>query len=238
MKMHALRFAVLAMSLAVAPAWASIVVNGNNADRTHDCGGDSAVVNGNRNQLKFRNCASLTVNGNDNAVDGGEVDTITVMGSGNRVTWSGDKPTIVNLGRNNSVGGGGGKGSSSKTSDGDATVSIDSGGVKVGGISVGSDGTISVGGESGSGTGAFVLSQDSQTLTHDCKGGDAQIRGDSNTLRLTDCRTVTLAGDNNTVRAAGVEAVKVVGDNNTVSWTADRAPKISNLGDGNVISRK
>jgi hypothetical protein len=236
MTVHALRFAVLSVSLAAAPAWASIVVNGDNADRTHDCGGDSAVVNGNRNELKFRNCAGVTVNGKDNTVDAGEVDSLTVMGSGNRVTWSGDKPTIVNLGRNNTVGGGSGKGSTGKTSDGD--VSIDSSGVKVGGISVGSDGTISVGGDNSSATGAFVLRQDSQTLTHDCKGGDAQIRGDSNTLRLTDCRTVSVAGDNNTVRAAGVEVVKVMGDNNTVSWTADRAPKVSNLGDGNVISRK
>jgi len=245
MRVQTLGSALFAMGIAAAPAWASIVVNGNSADRTHDCGGESAVVNGNSNHLRFKNCASVTVNGNHNEVDTGDVDAVTVMGSDNHVTWTGDKPTVVNLGRNNSVAAASGGGSSerpakrSRERDGDgATVSVDANGVKVGGISIGSDGSVSVGGESSSGTGAFVLSQDSQTLTHDCKGGDAAIRGDSNTLRLTDCRAVALTGDNNTVRASGVETIKVVGDNNVVSWTADHAPKVANVGDGNVIQKK
>ncbi len=163
--------------------------------------------------------------------------------------FSGGKPTIANLGRNNTVKEGGRadratadrpvKGSGDR-SDRDATIAVDSDGVRVGDVTVTSDGTISRGHRSpeASGGGTFVVNEDSEAITHDCKGGDADIRGDGNTVRLVDCRVVTITGDSNTVRAGDAETLKVLGDVNTVHWSGDREPRISNLGDQNTIVKK
>jgi len=239
MKVELLGLAVL-FAAGSAVAQAATVVNGNDMTRTYDCDGDSAVVNGNRNTLKLENCETVNVNGSQNHVDAGRADAITVLGNGNSVTWSGVKPKVVNMGSNNSVDGAGGsrERSSSRGSNRDGgDVVVDSSGVKAGGVSVGPDG-ISIGPSKSTSGGGLVLRQDSQTLTHDCKGANAEIHSDSNTVRLTDCRTVNISGDNNTVSAAGVESLELSGDNNVVSWSADRKPRIADTGDGNQLAKK
>jgi hypothetical protein len=246
MKIESLGWAALVVgALAASPASASTVINGNSLTRSVDCKGDAAVVNGNRSTLTLRNCSQVTVNGNQNDVNV-STDAVTVLGSNNTVTWTGSKPTVVNMGSNNTVKSGGESSGSDRPSrkasdSGDrGSVTIDSSGVKVGGaggVAVNSSGTITLGGGESSGD-AFIVDDDAKTVVHDCKGGDAEIRGDSNTIRLTDCHKITVSGDANTLRAAGADAIDVLGDANTVSWNGDREPHILNTGERNTIAKK
>jgi hypothetical protein len=225
----------LVLAAASVPADA-VVINGNKASRTYDCKGDDAVVNGNQNALTLHDCQTVTVNGNQNDVSVKSAATIMVSGRSNNVTWNGSKPKIVNVGQNNHVAAGAGSEGTGRNENGDATVDIDSSGVKFGDISIGSGG-IKIR-ENPSASEPFVVSQDAGTITHDCKGGDAAISGSANTVRFVDCHSVDIDGDRNTVHVDGVSVLKVTGDENTVSWSASHAPEISNRGERNTIAKK
>ena len=73
----------------------------------HDCRGGSAVVNGDRNDLTFRNCDQVSVNGNANVVAVRAVKTVLVNGGDNKLTWEqaddGSRPRITDNGRGNTV---------------------------------------------------------------------------------------------------------------------------------------
>jgi hypothetical protein len=78
-------------------------VNGNDQKVKHDCEGGDAAVNGNDNDLTFRNCAAVTVRGNDNRVDAGTPSAVSVLGSDNSVSWreAEEGTKVTNLGSDN-----------------------------------------------------------------------------------------------------------------------------------------
>lgn len=74
---------------------------------SHDCRGESATVNGDRNDLSFRNCDQVTVNGDANTVAVRAVRTLIVNGGDNKVSWEpapdGSRPRITDNGSGNTV---------------------------------------------------------------------------------------------------------------------------------------
>jgi len=76
---------------------------------SHDCRGASAVVNGDANDLSFRNCDQVAVNGDANAVAVRGVQSVLVNGNDNKLTWElaedGSRPRITDNGRGNTVSG-------------------------------------------------------------------------------------------------------------------------------------
>jgi len=94
--------------------------------------------------------------------------------------------------------------------------------------------------ESDDGT-QFALNDNSQTVTHDCKGGQAAINGNKNTLHLKNCAQTAINGNNNTVDVTGVQTLAVVGNDNTVSYhgaAGGPAPTVSDVGSRNKVSGK
>jgi hypothetical protein len=213
-----------------------IAVNGSKISRTYDCERGLAIVNGSRNTVKFLNCESVNVTGSHNQIDAGRATAITVEGDGNTVSWSGVTPRIVDLGRNNTVRAARGSSDDRKspTSDEDTGRGTKTApGAKAATMSMRSDGKMTV-----ARVVKVFVSEDAQTVEHDCKGADAEISGNGNTVRLADCRVVSVLGDRNTVRTDGVETLNLAGAANTVSWNAARKPLISDLGDGNKIMKR
>jgi hypothetical protein len=87
----------------------------------------------------------------------------------------------------------------------------------------------------------FALNDNSQTVTHDCKGGQAAINGNKNTLHLKNCATTAINGNNNTIDVTGVETLAVVGNDNVVSYhgkPGGNAPTVSDVGSRNKVSGK
>lgn len=73
----------------------------------YDCHGASAIVNGDKNDLVFRNCDQVSVNGNRNIVAVRAVPTVLINGDDNKLTWEpaddGSRPRITDNGRGNTV---------------------------------------------------------------------------------------------------------------------------------------
>ena len=92
-----------------APAAGKIRIDQDGRKEDHDCRGASAVVNGDRNDLTFRNCDQVTLNGNANIVAVRAVKTVLVNGGDNKLTWEqaddGSRPKITDNGRGNTVSG-------------------------------------------------------------------------------------------------------------------------------------
>jgi hypothetical protein len=74
---------------------------------THNCHGNPAVINGNRNNLTLQECAGAQINGNNNVIDIAAPAALNVMGNRNEITWSrkadGTGPDISNLGTGNKI---------------------------------------------------------------------------------------------------------------------------------------
>jgi hypothetical protein len=86
----------------------SITVMENDQERTYDCAGGTATIQGNDNVLTLRNCPELVVNGNNNAITlQTGVKLIRALGNGNGITWSqglgGQAPRIESLGSKNDI---------------------------------------------------------------------------------------------------------------------------------------
>ena len=104
--------------------------------------------------------------------------------------------------------------------------------------------------------GDISVTGNKQSGTKDCAGGAATIAGNSNTLTLKNCATVSVMGNkntltlegtsklevpgnNNTVNAGTVSSINTMGNDNTDTYTpgaGGKKPSISNLGSRNKIS--
>jgi hypothetical protein len=89
-------------------------------------------------------------------------------------------------------------------------------------------------------SGGVVVTGRAVTETHDCRGGDAAINGNSSMITLEgECGTVTVAGNSNTVTInAKVRAINAMGRANTVVWSAARnpsAPAVNHVGSQNRV---
>lgn len=75
----------------------------------YDCRGGSALVNGDRNELSFRNCDQISLNGSANIVAVRAVKAVLVNGDDNKLTWElaedGSRPRITDNGKGNTVSG-------------------------------------------------------------------------------------------------------------------------------------
>ena len=86
----------------------AITIEEGDLQRSYDCGGGSATVEGGENRLTLRRCPELTVNGADNRiVMVGPVRLIRLEGNDNTVEWSegegGQAPKVENPGSGNRV---------------------------------------------------------------------------------------------------------------------------------------
>ena len=92
-----------------APAAGKIRIDQDRQRGSHDCRGASAVVNGDTNDLSFRNCDQVSVNGDANAVAVRGVQSVLINGNDNKLTWElaedGSRPRITDNGRGNTVSG-------------------------------------------------------------------------------------------------------------------------------------
>jgi Protein of unknown function (DUF3060) len=86
----------------------AITIEEGDLQRTYDCAGGSATVEGGENRLTLRRCPELTVSGADNRiVMVGPVRLIRLLGNDNTVEWSegegGKPPKVENPGYGNKV---------------------------------------------------------------------------------------------------------------------------------------
>jgi hypothetical protein len=86
----------------------SVTVIENDQERTYDCAGGTATIQGNDNVLTLRNCPELIVNGNSNTLTlQGGVRLIRALGNENQITWSegvgGKVPNVETLGSGNNI---------------------------------------------------------------------------------------------------------------------------------------
>lgn len=88
---------------------AKIRIDQDRQKGSHDCRGASALVNGDANDLSFRNCDQVSVNGDGNTVAVRGVASVLVNGNDNKLTWElaedGSRPRITDNGRGNTVSG-------------------------------------------------------------------------------------------------------------------------------------
>jgi hypothetical protein len=86
----------------------TLTVAENDQERTYDCAGGTAVIQGNDNVLTLRNCPELIVNGNSNTLTlQGPVRVIRALGNENEITYSqgadGKAPNVESLGSGNNI---------------------------------------------------------------------------------------------------------------------------------------
>jgi hypothetical protein len=86
----------------------------------------------------------------------------------------------------------------------------------------------------------FAMNDNGKTVTHDCKGGQAAVNGNKNTLKLVNCAQTSLNGNNNTVDVTGVENLSVMGNDNVITWKSKAGTKgqVADAGSRNKISGK
>lgn len=89
-----------------------------------------------------------------------------------------------------------------------------------------------------------VVAKNSKTITHACKDGKSKvtIAGNKNTVTLTGaCKSVDVGGNKNTVIIAATGELNVMGNKNSITYSKGLGeagqPKISNLGNKNVITK-
>lgn len=238
-----------------AAAAGDIVVSASNQTRTYDCAGGNAVVNGGDNVLTLKNCSKAVINGGDNQVDAGTARAITVLGSGNRVTWTpvaGRGPKVVNLGGDNVVSASAGGGAKQEDDEGE-DLAVLVGREGKGQVTVSGDGTVRAEGTRGGAVevkdGAasaraaqdIVVRENGRTETLDCAGGSASVEGNSSVLTLRACRELTVNGNGNKITVVGATTLSLYGNANEVGWTpgpGGDAPKVSDLGKKNVVTRR
>src|SRR3989442_515572 len=85
-----------------------IVVTGNGVQRSIDCTGRDATVDGNALQVVLNGtCPTVRISGHGNQVDIGTVGAIAITGSGNKVHWaaaqSGSQPSVEDTGDGNDI---------------------------------------------------------------------------------------------------------------------------------------
>jgi hypothetical protein len=82
-------------------------LNDSGKTATHDCKGGQAAINGNKNNVKLKNCSQTSLNGNNNTLDVTGVETLAVAGNDNIVTWhskpGADEPAIADGGSRNKI---------------------------------------------------------------------------------------------------------------------------------------
>jgi hypothetical protein len=86
----------------------------------------------------------------------------------------------------------------------------------------------------------IVIHSDERT-SYDCRGGTAVVNGGDNVLSFRNCAEIIINGGDNVIDAGVVGAIKVLGGGNRIVWTeaaSGKRPRITNLGEGNVVSSK
>jgi hypothetical protein len=208
---------------------------------TIECKGESVEVSGASYDLTLLGeCPSVEVSGASNTVRVEAVRSIEVTGTGNKVIWErslrGERPSIESTGLGNSVSQGTVAGA--RRGGASAVVSGKSAVVSSGGDTVGVEAGRKA---SGRRAAAVVISNNEQTRTIDCTGGNVTVDGNVNTLSLTgECQNVEINGNENTVRIEAAAAISVAGNQNRVTWrrgVGSASPRISNLGTANSIAR-
>lgn len=225
-----------------------IVINESSVERTYDCEGGRAVVNGSGGTLSFRNCATVVVNGSRSVIDAGAASTLSIVGNDNKVTWEpgpkGREPVISNMGSRNSVSRGSGPGPSAgiSTKGGDG-VRIETGS---GLVQVSGDGSSVVVGEAGVSvnTGKEARSRASSTkkvassaTAEEPSGPREPIVVDGNEItRSYDCagRDALVNGNRNVLTFTGCGRVTVAGNRNRV--TTSHTATLSVPGNDNEVT--
>jgi hypothetical protein len=90
---------------------------------------------------------------------------------------------------------------------------------------------------------AITIVDNGATITHECHDGtDVDVMGNENHVTLTGaCGKVSVSGNENSVAVEAAAAIVALGNENTVVWekgAGGKAPKITNLGTKNKISKK
>lgn len=86
----------------------------------------------------------------------------------------------------------------------------------------------------------IVIHSDEKS-SYDCRGGAAVVNGGDNVLSFRNCAEIIVNGGDNVIDAGVVGAIKVLGGGNRIVWTeaaSGKRPRITNLGQGNVVSSK
>ena len=220
---------------AVAPARASVTVNGSDRTELIDCNGADAVVNGAGNRLVFHGaCRSLLINGASNVV---EIDllpggAVTVAGSDNQVLYTPIVPGPV------------------VSSQGEGNV-IDAGNVGAGPASAAlapevpeqpPAPAVIPPAQTGA-AGSLVLSGDGQTQSVNCANRNVVIAASGSHYRLDGgCRSVTVDGNADTVRAELVPGARVTVGGNGVRFAftlfgTGPEPTLTVTGNASLVTR-
>ncbi len=92
-----------------AGAAGKIRIDKDGLKEVYDCRGKSALVNGDRNELSFRNCNQISLNGHANVVAVRAAQSVVINGDDNTLTWEpaddGSRPRITDNGTGNTVSG-------------------------------------------------------------------------------------------------------------------------------------
>lgn len=84
-----------------------------------------------------------------------------------------------------------------------------------------------------------AVDENNVTAKRDCKGADAVVNGNSNTLTFANCPKVTVMGNKNRIDTGDATVVAVLGNDNVVTWHASpdgTPPRVSNPGSRNTVS--
>jgi hypothetical protein len=88
---------------------------------------------------------------------------------------------------------------------------------------------------------SVVIDDSDERKSYDCRGGAAVVNGGDNVLSFRNCAEIIINGGDNVIDAGVVGAIKVLGGGNRIVWTeaaSGKRPRITNLGQGNVVSSK
>jgi hypothetical protein len=218
---------------------AGIERNAAGGVETIDCKGESVEVNGAANDLTLLgDCPHVEVYGAGNTVRIEQARKIEVAGFANKVVWergpNGGLPSIENAGVSNSVRQGPVAGSRRRGSRTASTAEAATSGPD-------SEPVPSEARRQSARETAVVIDDNAKTETIDCAGNDVTVDGNLNKLSLTgECRNVDVNGNGNVVGVEAAVAISLLGNRNTVTWrrgVAGKDPRVSNLGNGNTVSR-
>lgn len=217
------------------PGGDRIVVTGNGVQRSIDCTGRDAEVDGNALQVVLNGtCPTVRVSGHGNQVDIGTVGTIAITGSGNKVHWvaarSGAQPSVEDTGDGNDVGRGTGAATTDTGKQPAPTPSEPTGN---------QGNTI---------TGKYL------TRTIACAGGDylvtamqshiiftgqcatVEVRGLQDTVEVANATKVSVTGLQSTIVVGHADWISVTGTQDVVRYHSGN-PRIDNTGDDSTVKQ-
>jgi hypothetical protein len=223
----------------------AVVVSGSGEQKTYDCSGGAALVGGSNNTLTLAHCAELTVRGDENTINAGTARAITIEGKGNKVQWTHSRgaarPTITDTGEGNQI-----VPSRPTPAAGEAptrAVPHATGTLPAPGTPVAPAAPAAPRAPAPK-LPAYIepvaIMDDGQTGNQDCKGLDAVVNSNNNTLGFKSCADLTVNGDDNTLDTSSVKTIVLNGDRNKLTWSPGpdgSEPEIIDHGDDNTITK-